>query len=471
MHRSSLLPALFLIGSQATAAARSETPAPAVAAAAFPLTVSSDRRYLVDQKDRPFFVMGDTPWFIQKVPIEDVRLVMDDRKTKGYNTLFLAILDDNGMPSRDAYGNLSFNPETDITRPVEAYWRHADQVMVEAQRRGFFVIMAAMWYGAGKGWWLHHVKPASARTYGRFLGKRYARFRHLMWMHGGDHNPDDNLLASTRALAEGIRTEAPHHLHTVHNQAEFASAAFHHADRWLDVNLGYTYGAAHLHILPEYERKDPVRPIILGETGYEGGPHAERLLPDGLTKDELWTPYLVRRNAWWAVLSGASGFCNGTTLWMWGPTRPGDMIASSKSWREVLDVASTRQTPLILKLFEKVPWWRFVPDTKHEFVTAGFGERKKVDHAAAALAGDGSVGVVYLPTARTLTVDLSKLRGPAAARWFDPTSGAWRPVDGMGTARTRRGPREFTPPAKNAAGEADWVLVLESRPRRGEAHQ
>ena len=89
------------------------------------------------------------PWFLQKCRLEDVRLVLDDRKAKGFNTLFLEILDDSAIPSRDAYGNVAFAPETDITRPVEAYWRYADAVMEEAERRGFFVILSDLWYGGG----------------------------------------------------------------------------------------------------------------------------------------------------------------------------------------------------------------------------------------------------------------------------------------------------------------------------------
>ncbi|OHB63394.1 MAG: hypothetical protein A2Y77_12180 [Planctomycetes bacterium RBG_13_62_9] len=30
---------------------------------AFPLKVSENRRYLVDAKDKPFFLRSDTPWF------------------------------------------------------------------------------------------------------------------------------------------------------------------------------------------------------------------------------------------------------------------------------------------------------------------------------------------------------------------------------------------------------------------------
>ncbi len=443
-----LASALATLGSLVWAAGSKVADAPAAAGPAFPLKVSANRRHLVDQRGKPFFVMGDTPWFLQKVPIEDARRIMDDRKAKGFNTLFLQFLDDSIIPSRDAYGNVSFNPETDMRKPVEAYWRYADQIMDEAQKRGFFVIMSELWYGASKGLWMHHVKPESAKVYGRFLGTRYARFNNLMWMHAGDRNPDDNLLACTRALADEIRALAPHQLHTVHNRSEFASAAFHDKDEWLDVNMGYTYGAAYSHILPEYQRKDPVRPVILGETGYEDEGNHIDLLPDG-KKGELWTPFRIRRNAWWAVLSGASGFCNGTRLWRW-----------EKNWRNVLHVASSRQTPHVLRLLQSGPWWRLVPDADHGFVTAGFGEWKKADYAAAALADDGSFGVVYVPDARPFTVDLTKMRGRAKARWFDPSSGAWRTVAGAPFAKG--GAREFTPPGKNASGAGDWLLVIES---------
>jgi len=428
---------------QQLGAPQAETPPPGPA---FPLRVSDNKRHLVDQRNQPFFVLGDTPWFLQKLKIEDVRRILDDRQARGFNTLFLEILDDSAMPSRDAYGQVAFAPEKDITKPVEAYWQYADQVMEETTRRGFFVIMSELWYGAGDGLWMHHVKPDTAKVYGEFIGRRYARFRNVMWMHAGDRNPDANLAECTRVLAKAIRAAAPHHLHTVHNAPGSASAAFHHRDDWLDVNLAYTYGASYLHVLPEYQRKDPVRPVILGETGYEDEPNAIELLPDAKQGD-LWNPYRIRRNAWWAVLSGASGYCAGTRLWRFEP-----------NWREVLGAESTRQAPLLLRLLESRPWWRLVPDTKHELVTAGYGTWKKADYVTAALAQDGSLGLAYTPDLRTLTVDLGRIRGPVDARWYDPTSGEFRTADG--SPFKAGGKREFKSPGQNQAGQADWVLVL-----------
>jgi hypothetical protein len=415
---------------------------------AFPLKLSANRRYLVDQNDRPFFVLGDTPWFLQKLPLEDVRRILDDRKAKGFNTLFLEILDDSCMPSHDAYGNVAFQPDRDITKPVEAYWRYADTVMDEAAQRGFFVIMSNLWYGAGKGLWMHHVTPETAQVYGRFVGQRYARFQNLMWMHCGDRNPDARLAECARQLARAIGEEAPHQLHTAHLAHEFASSAFFAKETWLDVNMAYTYGAAYLHVLPEYQRTDPVRPVILGETGYEAEPNAIELLPDA-KRGDLWTPCRIRRNAWWAVLSGACGYCAGTRLWRFEP-----------NWREVLNAESTEQAPLIGRLLEPRPWWRLIPDVKHELVTAGYGTWKQADYATAALADDGSLAVVYLPTLRTVTVNLARLSGKAAARWFDPTSGKLTTVEGSPLANA--GSHDFIPPGRNKAGDSDWVLVIGS---------
>jgi hypothetical protein len=201
-----------------------------------------------------------------------------------------------------------------------------------------------------------------------------------------------------------------------------------------------------LHILPEYERTNPVLPVILGETGYEDEPNDIQRLPDA-QKGDLWNPYRIRRNAWWAVLSGAAGYCAGTRLWRWEP-----------NWREVMQARSTVQAPKILKLMQTLVWWKLVPDTKHEFVTSGYGEWKQVNYATAALAADGSCGLVYVPSARTVTVNLSKMKAAVPASWFDPASAATNPVDGP--AFENKGTRTFAPSGKNADGDSDWVLVL-----------
>jgi hypothetical protein len=187
--------------------------------------------------------------------------------------------------------------------------------------------------------------------------------------------------------------------------------------------------------------------VILGETGYEAEPNAIELLPDG-KRGDLWTPFRIRRNAYWAVLSGACGYCAGTRLWRLEP-----------NWREVLNAESTRQAPLIRRLLEPRPWWRLIPDMKHGLVTAGYGTWKQADCVTAALADDGSWAIAYLPSGGKIQVAMNRLRGAVKAAWFDPSSGQYKPVEGSPFAN--EGKRDFTSPGNNSGGANDWLLVLE----------
>jgi hypothetical protein len=109
------------------------------------------------------------------------------------------------------------------------------------------------------------------------------------------------------------------------------------------------------------------------------------------------------------------------------------------------------------RLFRSRPWYALVPDRDHKIVTAGLGEFWGLDYLTAAAAPDGSVAVAYMPTSRTVTVNLSMLaKGRAKAWWFNPRSGNAMEA---GTYATE-GARPFTPP-----GEGDWVLVLDAMPK------
>jgi Putative collagen-binding domain of a collagenase len=64
-----------------------------------------------------------------------------------------------------------------------------------------------------------------------------------------------------------------------------------------------------------------------------------------------------------------------------------------------------------------------------------------------------------LPTVRAITVNMATLSGPATARWYDPSDGAFSEVPGSPFANL--GSAVFTPPGNNSAGDGDWVLLLE----------
>jgi hypothetical protein len=100
-------------------------------------------------------------------------------------------------------------------------------------------------------------------------------------------------------------------------------------------------------------------------------------------------------------------------------------------------------------------------------VTAGYGDfeaggnAQDNTYATTARTADGTLVMSYMPTARTITCDMTKLAGNATARWFDPTTGTYTNVDGSPLAAT--GSKAFTPPSgKHMDGFDDWVLVLET---------
>ena len=103
-------------------------------------------------------------------------------------------------------------------------------------------------------------------------------------------------------------------------------------------------------------------------------------------------------------------------------------------------------------------------------VTAGYGTfdgtttegnhfNMTSDYVTAGRTPDGSLALAYLPTFRPITVDLTQLRGPAAAQWYDPSCGRYSAIAGSPFANS--GTHVFIPPRHNADGDDDWVLVLE----------
>ena len=90
-------------------------------------------------------------------------------------------------------------------------------------------------------------------------------------------------------------------------------------------------------------------------------------------------------------------------------------------------------------------------------------------YATTARSPDGTLIVSYLPSPRTITVDLRKMSTPSfVARWFNPASGQYTTI---GTFSNTVSNQSFTPPPatpeqksncsdRDQSQCADWVLVL-----------
>jgi len=50
----------------------------------FPVKYSANNRYLVDQNDAPFPIMGRTAWFVTALSVADSHTFIDDTAARGY---------------------------------------------------------------------------------------------------------------------------------------------------------------------------------------------------------------------------------------------------------------------------------------------------------------------------------------------------------------------------------------------------
>ncbi|HEY2987081.1 MAG TPA: DUF4038 domain-containing protein, partial [Candidatus Binatia bacterium] len=193
-------------------------------------------------------------------------------------------------------------------------------------------------------------------------------------------------------------------------------------------------------ILKDYNRPDFL-PVFLIEASYEF---------EHFSNTELGVPQVLRRQAYWTNLSGATGQMYGNKF-TW-PFLDG--------WQDQLDTPGAAQMGHVAALFEPRPWQDLVPDQNHTAVTAGFGTFGANDYVTAARTPDGRLVMAYIPTARTIRVDMSKLSGLVTARWYDPSAGTFTAVSGSPFANS--GSRNFSTPGNNFGGDEDWVLVLET---------
>jgi hypothetical protein len=288
--------------------------------------------------------------------------------------------------------------------------------------------------------------PQVCRDVGRWLGRRYARHSHILWILGGDNDPHESR-ELIEQVALGLRETAPHHLRTYHAASTHSSTDVWPDAPWLEVPMIYTYfrgfNKAWNKQQPDvYEagyaeyRKTPPRPFFLGESTYEG-------------EHDAWgSPQQARKQAYWAMLSGAAGHAYGSPNWRCSP-----------GGREGLQRPGALSLRHFYHCFTSRAWWTLVPDEQNQVAVAGRGEFASNDYATTALASDRSFSISYLPSPRRITLDLARFKpGALRASWFNPRSGE----TSLAGKLQADGPHAFEPPS--AGVEDDWCLIVEANP-------
>ncbi|WP_180969972.1 glycoside hydrolase family 140 protein [Deinococcus planocerae] len=420
------------------------------------MTVSPDGRRLQYADGRPFLYWADTGWeLFHRLNRTDARQYLQARAAQGFTVIqAVALAEMNGLTVPNAQGDLPLVGK-DPTRPATTpgnkptnsaeydYWDHVDYIVNEAASLGLHVALLPSW-----GRWVNDepiFTPASARSYGVFLGRRY-RDKPVIWVLGGDRNPEtEEQRAVWRAMAEGIEQGVggrDRALITYHPRGGKTSAEYFHSEPWLDFNLwqtGHCRGEREAEKVLGTYRRTPVKPVINAEPVYE-----QHVICND-QKNGYADEVDVRNVAYWSMFAGAAGHSYGHRM-VWGF----DVYDGNKAWLKALSAPGAWQVQILKKLLESRQAQRWEPDTT--LVKGSFTGTRPV----VALRGR-EYAWVYLPDGGAVTVTLGRV-GEARVKvsWLDPRTGRTTVVG----AFSNSGERSFSAPS-HGRGQ-DWVLRIEN---------
>jgi hypothetical protein len=418
----------------------------------FPAGVSANHRYLVDGNGAPYLLVGDSPQCLSaNLSLADINYFYADREQHGFNAAWVNLLCGPYTGGRSDYstydGIVPFTTPGDLSTPNPAYFARMDAMVHLAAAHGITLLLDPAETGSFTSL-LRNNGVSKDFAYGAYLGTRYRHAPNIIWLSGNDYQAVEWAVNDpyTTAVARGLRSTDRKALQTI--ELDYPVSLSTDDPNWaghVDLNAAYTYTPTYAEVLNGYDHR-PTLPVFLVEANYEFENNTGGLPAGGDT---------LRRQEYWTMLRGATGQLYGNH-YTWG--------FQFGAWKNELDTVGASQVAIMTHFFTSLPWFRLVPDQDHTLVTSGYGTATTTglvadsDYAPAAVTADGSLAVVYLPTPRTITVDMTRFRGPVTARWFDPTNGAYTPAAGRVLPNT--GTQQFTPGSANSQGDPDWVLVL-----------
>jgi len=392
----------------------------------WPVKVSENHRYFVDQKGSPVFWMGTTQWqLFREYTVEDARTILEKTADKGFvfAQVMLAGVGDGTKPN--VYGQKPWLDDNPLT-PNEAYFKNVDAVLQIARENNVNISMTLFHQR-----WRKIITTGNGRAWAKWLAQRYKDVPNIVWSMTPEAKPE--FIPVLRELAAGLHEgDGDAHLITFKPDPAPYSSSFIHDESWLDFDSMQTWKSVEL-IYPmvthDYDLK-PVKPVLMAEGAYEQGSEY------GFDVTPLW----IRRQAYYSYLAGAHHTYGHNDSWRVLPT-----------WKKALDAPGAVQLGLLKKTFLTLPeWWHLVPD---QSIFAAGGQTQGQVLNLAARHKDGRWLMVYLADKASFSIHMNKLAaGKVAARWIDPRTGDSIPAGSF----TNTGTPSFSTPAN----WEDALLIL-----------
>lgn len=395
----------------------------------FPLSISSNGRYLQQADGTPFLIHGDTPWMIvNQLDNAGIDTYLDAMEAVGVNAVMIEAPGLHFTSQTPTYDNVdgeqpfatmaSASNVNYASAFVENFWARVDYFVNECLDRDIVVIMQPAYLGflGGQEGWADAVlaeSDADLTTYGTRLAQRYTQ-PNIIWCAGGDYNGSDGSLEKQARIFAAIAAENPNAIIMAHNSPDNAGYPVWNGFSWWNLNTTYAYpdiGDAYpfSQTATEYARDPPI-PILYMEGRYEG----ENGFTAAIGRLQMYTP----------VLSGAlCGFLIGNApRWHFeSPNGPNGSGTYAESYTSTL----TQQLEHAKNLFEAYEWWKLEPKTDTSLVSSSLSSG--LSRICPALTSDAKVALIYVPSSQTVTVVTNALTGVAGnvtIELYNPTDGS-----------------------------------------------
>ena len=314
---------------------------------------------------------------------------------------------------------------------------------------------------AGTGVW-HGVSNGNIQAAAQNIAARYLAVPNLVWMYGDDCNANeepvfDLVLAGIQASGDTRPDMSAEYYVTGTTSREDLSGSptatpFPWGGANATFNYVYYYWVTYFGIEQAYKENNLIPPVW-GDGYFWGGESGTEL---AATSNRT-----MRHQVWWALASGARG-CTMGSHFVWNWPSGAQAAVTNEGWY-------ANSAAQVRAAVESLTGWnKLIPDTSNLLVTAGRGTRSAYNtgnwssdtadnYVAASLVPDGSLALIYLPAATTITVDQSKMAAGYTAKWIDPYNGAT-------SAATPGSTYNSTAKGNNAFGDPDWALALLAPP-------
>ena len=463
-----------------------------------PLQIDQNKHVLADANGKPVFLMGDTAWKLAiEVNREDVNYYLDTRKAQHFNTIGIAALFESSIVN--GYGDEPFDQtdgKLDPTKPLTTkgsnpsneaeydYWDHLDYVLDAIGKRDMYpvlVISFNSWVvGSGNGGDRDRIvfDKEKAYGYGRWIGDRYKKEKHIIWMLGGDRSAvyepydyRDIYNAMAEGLADGIKgankfdSKADYSdiLMSFHPQkANPNSSAWFHHQPWLSFNSIQACPRDQVELISFDYALHPQKPTWLFEGRYENYTFDYKAWP-------------MRFQAWLSVMAGGFGHVYGhEKIWHF-----------EDGWKNWMHESGMLDMQHLVQLFGKylgdytigdlVPNQKILNNQEYGDVSdhCWSGSTKlaaKATMIQAMISRDEKLAVVYTSDGSNIEIGQGKMNGDfVGAYWYNPRNGLWTiPEEARDQYEmlpfTKEWPEDgtFDPPGEPEA-DNDWLLLLEMK--------